>query len=195
MMNRAESIDQYKQYHIENDDYNGVSLQQQLPHIISLIEDTQSKTLLDYGCGKGLQYSDGNFAKALGSMPSLYDPAVPSHDILPDGPFDGIFCTDVFEHIPEEVIPEVINNITRRADKFVFLGICVVPALAILPNGDNAHCTLKPIDWWVDIYNKHAYKKVYTHIKTYGGGVSGYGYEVLNEDEYMNIFMQNLDNR
>jgi len=195
-MQYAEAIDQYKQYHAENDDYNGINLEPQLPHIIQLIEDTQSKTLLDYGCGKGLQYSvEHGGSPIMGITPSLYDPAVPSHDTLPDGPFDGIISTDVFEHIPEEYIPETIDNITRRADKFVFLGICIVPSIAILPNGDNAHCTLRPIEWWVDMYNKHSYKKVYTHIKTYGGGAEGYGYEILNEDEYMKIFMQNLENR
>ena len=53
---------------------------------------------------------------------------VPEFETLPDGPFDGIISTDVLEHIPEEQIPETINMITKRADKFVFLAIATSPA-------------------------------------------------------------------
>ena len=123
-------------------------------------------------------------------MPSLYDPAVPEYENLPDGPFHGIFSTDVLEHIPEHQIPETIKEITFRAERFVFLAICTRPAIAILPNGDNAHCTLKPIEWWADMVKKHSYRQVYTHIKTYG---DSNGYEIINESLYMDFFLENLE--
>jgi hypothetical protein len=123
-------------------------------------------------------------------MPSLYDPAVPEYENLPDGPFHGIFSTDVLEHIPEHQIPETIKEITFRAERFVFLAICTRPAIAILPNGDNAHCTLKPIEWWTDMVKKHSYRQVYTHIKTYG---DSNGYEIINESLYMDFFLENLE--
>lgn len=189
MMN--EWIEQYKQYHADqNTNYPGNNLKPQLHHILDLIQDMKPETLLDFGCGKGLQYSEWKHHEDMGIMPALYDPAVPDYKELPDGPFDGVFSTDVMEHIPEEQIPETFDAITRRADRFVFLAICTRPAIAILPNGDNAHCTLKPIEWWVEMYNKHSYKKVYTHIKTYGDSS---GYEILNEDLYMDFFLNNLE--
>ena len=52
-------VEQYKKYHAEEEHYfPGNSLRPQLRHIVDLIQDTKSKTLLDYGCGKGLQYSE-----------------------------------------------------------------------------------------------------------------------------------------
>ena len=96
-------IEQYKQYHAEqNTNYPGNNLKPQLHHIIDLVKDTKSETLLDYGCGKGLQYTQWKHHEELGVMPTLYDPAVPEHDKLPDGTFHGVYSTDVMEHIPKE---------------------------------------------------------------------------------------------
>ena len=172
-------IEEYKKYHAKETNYPGNNLKPQLHHIVELIQQTQSKTLLDFGCGKGYQYSLWNHHKNMGAMPSLYDPAVSKYDILPDGPFDGIFSTDVMEHIPEEQIPKTFQMITQRATKFVFLAIATFPSIAVLPNGENAHCTVKPLEWWVNMYEKNSSQKVYTHIKTYG---DDNGYSILNED-------------
>jgi hypothetical protein len=88
------------------------------------------------------------------------------------------------EHIPEEQIPEVFEYIFSHADKFVFLGISTKLAKALLPNGENAHCTVKPIEWWTSMVEKHAPKRVYTHIKTYG---ECNNYHILNEDLYFEM--------
>ena len=173
-------IDQYKQYHAnENTNYPGNNLKPQLHHIKELVLDTKSETLLDYGCGKGLQYSKWNHHEDLGVMPTLYDPAVPEYENLPDGPFHGVFSTDVLEHIPEQQIPEVIAKMTYRAERFVFAAICNAPAIAVLPNGENAHCTCKPVSWWKEMFIKHSYRQVYTHIKTYGDS-SGYELSLIH---------------
>ena len=85
-----EWIDQYKQYHAdENTNYPGNNLKPQLHHIKDLVTDTKAETLLDYGCGKGLQYTKWKHHEDLGIMPTLYDPAVPEYENLPDGPFHG----------------------------------------------------------------------------------------------------------
>ena len=132
-----EWIEQYKQYHAEqNTNYPGNNLKPQLHHIKDLVLDTKAETLLDYGCGKGLQYTKWKHHEDLGIMPALYDPAVPEYENLPDGPFHGVFSTDVLEHIPEHQIPKTIEEITRRAERFVFVAICNSPAIAILPNGE-----------------------------------------------------------
>ena len=48
-------IEEYKKYHAEkNTNYPGNNLKPQLHHIVDLVQDTKSETLLDYGCGKGL---------------------------------------------------------------------------------------------------------------------------------------------
>ena len=187
-----EWIEQYKQYHRENTEYgNGGGLKFYLQHIIDLVQDTKSETLLDYGCGKAEGYLEHNHHKNWGNiMPSLYDPAIPEYEVLPEGQFDGVISFDVLEHIPKEQIPETFEIIFSKAKKFVFLGIATAPAKAVLPNGDNAHCTLKPMDWWVEMINKHSYKQVYTHVKLHG---SMENYAIINESLYMDWFLENLE--
>tara|TARA_B110000196_G_scaffold294502_1_gene283574 strand:- start:259 stop:846 length:588 start_codon:yes stop_codon:yes gene_type:complete len=183
-----EWVEQYKQYHANlNTNYPGNNLKPQLQHIKDLVQDTKAETLLDFGCGKGLQYTKYKHHEELGVMPSLYDPGVPEYDTLPEGIFDGVYSTDVMEHIPKEQIPETFETIFEKAERFVFLAICTQPAIAILPNGDNAHCTIEPIGWWVSMIEKYAPKRVYTHLKTYGNCNN---YEILNEDLYLEWFLR-----
>ena len=186
-----EWIEQYKQYHREHTEYgNGGGLKFYLQHIIDLVQDTKSETLLDYGCGKAEGYLEHNHHKNWGNiMPSLYDPAISEYEILPEGQFDGVMSFDVLEHIPKEQIPETFEIIFSKAKKFVFLGIATAPAKAVLPNGDNAHCTVEPIGWWETMVKRYAPKRVYTHIKTTG---LCNNYSILNEDLYMDFFLNNL---
>ena len=176
-------IEEYKKYHAEKDtNYPGNNLKPQLHHIKDLVQDTKAETLLDYGCGKGLQYTKYKYHEELGMMPALYDPAVPEFEELPEGKFDGIYSTDVMEHIPKEQLPETFENIFGKAEKFVFLAICTKPAIAILPSCENAHCTVEPIEWWKEIVEKYRPSEIRTEIRTYGniyiGGLCN-SYEVL----------------
>ena len=52
-------------------------------------------------------------------MPALYDPGVEQFEKMPKGKFDGVYSTDVMEHIPEEELPESLEFIFSKADKFV----------------------------------------------------------------------------
>ena len=54
-------IELYKQYHQEHTEYgSGGALKFYLKHIVDLVRDTKSKTLLDYGCGKAGLYINDN---------------------------------------------------------------------------------------------------------------------------------------
>ena len=163
-----EYIEQYKLHHSDTTKFPGNSYLSQHHLIAKLVKETDSKTLLDYGCGKARQYTVDKLHEEWGFMPTLYDPAIPEYENLPEGPFDGIYSTDVMEHIPREIIPSIFEYIYSNAQKFVFLGICTRPAVTILPNGENAHCTIEPMDWWVEMINRHAPRSVYTHVHTYG---------------------------
>ena len=185
-------VDEYKKFHREQRDYgSGGALKFHKQHIDDLIKDTKAETLLDFGCGKAEVYEKNDWDWP---MPSLYDPAIPEYSTLPDGPFDGVLSADVMEHIPEDQVPEIIEQIFSRAERFVYLGIATSPAKAILSNGENAHCTLKPIQWWVEQIHQHAPREVYTHIKTYGEPRHLYcnSYEILNEELYLEWVIENI---
>ena len=165
--------------------YTGDMLFPNLEYIVKLIELTEAKSLLDFGCGKGKQYSGWGELTAhitLGMMPALYDPGVKEFEKIPEGKFDGVYSTDVMEHIPKDELADALEIIFSKASKFVFLAICTAPAIQLLPNGENAHCTLERIDWWKEIVEKYRPSEIRTEIRTYGqpmiGGLCN-NYEVL----------------
>lgn len=180
-------IEEYKKYHREQNDYgNGGALKFHKRHIDDLIFDTKAETLLDFGCGKGDVYEVNDWHWP---TPTLYDPAIPEHDELPDGSFHGVLSTDVMEHIPEDQIPEIIDQIFSRAERFVYLGIANNEAQAVLSDGTNAHVTRKPVEWWKTQVETYAPKEVYTHIKTYGDSD---GYVILHEELYLEWMLENV---
>lgn len=123
--------------------------------ILDLMKKTNSKTLLDYGCGQGKQYTEWKIHEKHNlPLPRLYDPAVPSYSVIPTESFDGIISTDVFEHIPEEVIPMTLEYIFSHVKRFVYVKLATNLAQHKLPNGENAHCTVKGYDWWKEKINE-----------------------------------------
>ena len=170
----------YRQMHQKGEEFLGVpaektfpgfSLDAQLSRIKALITRTGADTLLDYGCGKGQQYLPRPIKDESGTIwPAVidyldigelvcYDPCYEPHNILPEGKFDGVISTDVLEHCIEEDIPWIVAEMFAYANRFVFAAIACYPAKTTLPNGENAHATVRPIDWWKQVFtdagNKH----------------------------------------
>ena len=139
--------------------FPGKSLPPQAAHIKRLVDMTGSRTVLDYGAGKGLQYRPAVFRDEDGiaheSIPAWWGVEIRCHDpgyapfsARPEGRFDGVISTDVLEHCPEEDIAWVLGEIFGFAKRFVFASVACFPAAKHLPNGQNAHCTVKPMTWW-----------------------------------------------
>lgn len=144
-------LDQYQEMHKNRKRFPGFSLKHYINFIIHLVEMYQPQSLLDYGCGKGLQYSERKYHEKWGGLlPAPYDPAVPQFSTKPTGTFDGVICTDVLEHVPESELPQVLLDLSGYANKFVFVAIATFPSKKILPNGMNAHVTVKDTEWWMN---------------------------------------------
>ena len=169
-MGQSILIDQYKEMHKDENLYAGSTINLHGTSIGQLIQETKSKTMLDFGCGKAIQYVKENAQNEYfyGIMPSLYDPAVTKYSELPKGEFDGVICTDVLEHIEEHDLDATIKEIFSKATKFVYLGICNIPADSFLPDGRNSHVTLKSFNWWVDKVLPLSNPMVITQVYCYG---------------------------
>lgn len=165
-------VEQYKEMHKDEHLYAGSALTLHKESIRQFISAKKCDTILDYGCGKGIQYFKENIHNDYfyGIMPSLYDPAVEEFSRLPEGTFDAVICTDVLEHIEEDDINSVLEQIYSKSSKLVYLGICNSLADSFLPDGRNSHVTMKHIDWWLEKIIPYAH--VFSVVHVYGIGKS-----------------------
>jgi hypothetical protein len=146
-----------------------------LPYVLRikrLLTKYQVAQVLDYGSGKGYQYADVDEIPASLSQrlrrclkscggkwrcvpdywgvpaPTCYDPAYMPHSCRPHGKFDGVVCTDVLEHCPEEDIDWIIADLFGYAERLLFVSVACTPARKHFPNGKNVHSTVKSAKWW-----------------------------------------------
>ena len=173
----GELLSQYRTMHTRGEQhqnlppeqtFNGQSMPRHSQNIKQLIDAHSAKTILDYGSGKGVQYTSVRISlpggQQFATIPdywavdsvTCYDPGYEPFSRLPTGKFDGVICTDVLEHCPREDMPWIVNEIFSFARKFVYANVACYPAKKHLSNGENAHCTIETDAWWQALIGKIA---------------------------------------
>lgn len=153
VLNFQEAIDLHKELHNQGHHvFGGLSLSTHMNKIANLVQNSNIETILDYGCGKAHCWEKQNFHDVLG-LPKenicLYDPCVDKYNTFPKLS-DLVICIDVMEHIPESAVDKVLYDIFSVTKKAAYFSISYRPAKKILPNGMNAHLTVKPEEWWAE---------------------------------------------
>ncbi len=177
-----EVIEKYKLFHRNgmeelpgNRTFLGFSLEKWIVEIKKIIEINNCDSLIDFGCGKGFLYkknlkignkeyfglSDFWNVKKI----HLYDPGVEEYSIYPKNKHDGVICTDVLEHIPEDDILNFIDGLFKLSHKFLFIVIATIPASKYFDNGNNIHLCLKKQNEWEKIFLD--FKRKYPKVKQY----------------------------
>jgi SAM-dependent methyltransferase len=130
-----ESVRQGTEFQQNNKSWAGYDVVKYQMKIKDLVNRYRATTILDYGCGKGMQYkeplpyaSEDNwqtFNEYLGVTVYKYDPCVPEHSTLPPvgTKFDGVICTQVLNSIPDDDMPWVRDLLENYATKFCFVGL------------------------------------------------------------------------
>ena len=144
------NIDQYKYVHQSKGSYGAGS--RHFDYVRLILCCCEFKEVIDYGCGKGVLAGQLNEIESVEC--AKFDPAIPGIDSLPDCRFDAVINTDVLEHVPEQELDGVISNFTKLSRNAI-----LIPHLAkareVLPNGENAHCTIKTPGEWRAILLRH----------------------------------------
>lgn len=167
-----ELVELYRTMHTEGEKFlnvgpertfPGLSLRSEVHHIKRLIDHTGALTVLDYGSGKGQQYEIRGMKLDTGAVihsvidywgvddVHCYDPSYAKYSALPHGKFDGVISTDVLEHCPEEDLPWIVTEMFTFATRFLYANVACYPARKRLPSGENAHCTVRPPEWWAEL--------------------------------------------
>lgn len=134
-----------------------------LDAVVELVRLTSPRNMLDFGSGKGKQYTVRRQHEAWGGLrPHCYDVGVPEFAKRPEGKFDGIVCGDMMEHIAPDDVDEVLADIfgfsAQRefpAASFVYFHICCVPSVhKKLMDGRDVHLTVEPPTYWEEKINR-----------------------------------------
>lgn len=112
-------------------------------HVIEILAHEEYKTVLDYGCGKGL------LAQDLGHVADVreYDPAIAGKDAPPE-PAELVCCFDVLEHVEPDYLKRVLIDLRRVTQTELFVTISTIPSSQTLADGRNAHLIQKDSEWW-----------------------------------------------
>jgi hypothetical protein len=125
----------------------GVASLKMAPVVKKIFEDSNFISISDYGAGKK------NLEKKLLELGLKnfdyypYDPAFPEYG--PPKKADIVCCIDVLEHIEEEYLTNVLDELKKITMKLGFFTIATKPAGKFLKDGRNAHLIQKPASWWL----------------------------------------------
>lgn len=140
-------LDLQKELHL-NPGY-GVASLQMAPTVKKIYEDSNFKSISDYGAGKK------NLQKKLIELGLKdfqyypYDPVFPEYGLPKKA--DIVCCIDVLEHIEEEYLNNVLDELENITINLGFFTIATIPAGKFLKDGRNAHLIQKPASWWLPL--------------------------------------------
>ena len=122
------------------------------------ISSEKIKTVLDYG-GGGSDWDAPNFdpktnqsAKEFFQIQKV-DKFEPARGLMEKKKADCVVCMDVLEHIFIEDIPKVVAELFSLSKKLLIVNVACYKAAALLPNGENAHITVRSPDWWKGVFD------------------------------------------
>ena len=120
--------------------------------IKKIVEYFDAKNGLDYGSGgsdlnKTKLISGEKFIDYIGLKKiQSFEPARNKKNKIKS---DIVLCFDVLEHVFINDVPWVLNDLFEHANKCIVINVACYNAAALLPNGENAHITVRPPSWWL----------------------------------------------
>lgn len=120
--------------------------------LLNLLPD--NPTILDFGCGRGT-FKPAMLEFRPDAVITEYDPGVRGKNTLQMIPVDYVVCTDVMEHVEEDMVVDTLRTLNFLAIHGVFFNIDTAPSKSFLPDGRNTHITIKPAAWWKDMLDEH----------------------------------------
>ena len=147
--------------------YNDFELQKFRNVVRHNMQQEEIKTVLDYG-GGGSDWDAINFDPVTGKSAKEFfnleevNTFEPARSLLKKVESDCVVCVDVLEHIFVADIATVVKDLFKLSKKLLVINVACYKAAALLPNGENAHVTVRNQHWWKGVVDTIAldYKDV-----------------------------------
>lgn len=144
-----------KKFHLKQKGFSGRFMFRYAEDVRELIRATGATSMLDYGCGRGVQYErpmeDGRtLLEYLGLQADQvrkYDPAWPPFEAEPKGQWDVVVCTQVLGSVPVQDLPWVLDRLFMFARRAVYIAEVLTPSPRKRLHHDMADDGLMPHGW------------------------------------------------
>ncbi|MFZ1083735.1 MAG: class I SAM-dependent methyltransferase [Terracidiphilus sp.] len=145
--------------------FNDMELRAFREPIKQVLTQFRIHTLLDYGCG-GSDYEAAGFDEQLSAREYFrlskvfrYEPA---RNLDQRRKVDAVLCFDVLEHLFVADVARTVRELFSLANHLLIVNAACYSARALLPNGENAHVTVRTPQWWKGVFDAIApeYPKV-----------------------------------
>lgn len=150
MTGNPDLIEQYRQIHAAS--AYGTTSVKNLRFLRPEIMLRKPGSIIDYGCGQSrlIDLLDLGYPATL----LRYDPAIPAWAEKPKARADLLLNIDVLEHIEEPDLDAVMADMASLCRDAIII-IDTRPAALVLPDGRNAHVTIRPRAWWRERLARH----------------------------------------
>ncbi len=150
--------------HLKSSVFKGYSLRPNIDALNKIIKKDNVNSLLDYGCGKALEYTPNPYENKNLDI-YLFDPYYSKFSKPPTKKYDLTICTDVMEHIEKKNLVDVINKISYFTSKSVFFSISTVKAKKTLPDGSNAHINIMEPQKWINYLRSNIPENIRIYVR------------------------------
>ena len=115
-------------------------------------------TVLDYG-GGGSDWNAPNFEPTSGKSAKQFFEITevttfePARNLMAKKKSDCVVCVDVLEHVFLADVANIVHELFSLTKKILVVNVACYEAAALLPNGENAHITVRSPDWWKGVFD------------------------------------------
>ena len=118
-----ESVNAGAAYHQAHPKWTGLGTAQYRKQIETLRDRHGIRTALDFGCGKGLQYSEQQLDKQLGIEVTQYDPCIHGLHAWPVGKWDMVWALDCLPMVARQDLPWLYENLRQWSRHAILVGV------------------------------------------------------------------------
>ena len=118
-----ESVIVGTEYHKAHPKWTGLGTEQYKKQIETLRDRYNIRTALDFGCGKGYQYTEQQFDKQVGIAVTTYDPCIHGLDKWPEGKWDMVWALDCLPMVPRKDLPWLYEAMRQWARFAILVGV------------------------------------------------------------------------
>lgn len=136
-----------------DDAFSDFELRAYRPQVAEIFKIFSISSVLDYGCGGSDWFTPGFHEETQQSAIQYFGLGdvyrfEPARGIDERQAVDCVVSFDVLEHVFITDVPAVLRNMFSYANKLLLLNVACYYAGAKLPNGENAHVTVRNPVWW-----------------------------------------------